>query len=227
MSHRIEEKQARRAERLRLEAEARKAERRQALIRRGGYAAVAAIAAVLVTLAATLGGSSTDRPPVTSAPGGSTGFEVGQKAPDFALTDAVSGKGVSLASLRGSKTMLFFSEGVYCQACMVQAADLERGGELAERDIELVHVSTDDPLLLSEAAGQYGIATTPLLSDPSTEMSAAYGMLGHGGMGHPNTNGHAFMLLDEDGEVLWHRAYQEMYVKTPQLISDMKEALRS
>jgi peroxiredoxin len=227
MSSRIERKQAARAERLRLEAQARRAERRQAVMRRAGYGAVAAIAAVLVALAVTLGDSSTGRSPVTQAVTGSTGFEVGQNAPEFTLTDAVSGKDVSLASLRGSKTMLFFSEGVYCQACMVQAADLERDGELAKRDIELVHVSTDDPKLLAEAAAQYGLATTPLLSDPSTEMSAAYGMLGHGGMGHPTTNGHAFMLLDEQGEVLWHRAYQEMYVKTPQLLSDMKAEVRS
>jgi hypothetical protein len=52
-------------------------------------------------------------------------------------------------------------------------------------------------------------------------MSAAYGMLGHGGMGHPTQDGHAFMLLDATGKVLWHQAYQTMYVSPSQLISDM------
>jgi hypothetical protein len=52
-------------------------------------------------------------------------------------------------------------------------------------------------------------------------MSAAYGMLGHGGMQHPTQDGHAFMLLGADGKILWHKAYQEMYVSPNQLIADM------
>jgi peroxiredoxin len=227
MSSRLEKKQAARIERLRLEADTRRAEQHHKLMRRAGYGVVGVIAATLITLAVALGGSTTTTSPVSTSSGGATGPAVGQQAPDFTLTEAVSGKQVSLASLRGSKTMLFFSEGVYCQACMVQAADLEKDGALAARNIKLVHVSTDDPELLAQAAAQYGIATTPLLSDPSTEMSAAYAMLGHGGMGHPQTNGHAFMLLDEQGEVLWHRAYQEMYVQTPQLLADMKAEVKS
>jgi peroxiredoxin len=73
---------------------------------------------------------------------------------------------------------------------------------------------------LKAAAQQYGI-TTPLLADPSTHMSASYGMLGHGGMQHPTQDGHAFMLLGADGKVLWHHAYQEMYVSPSQLMADM------
>jgi hypothetical protein len=37
-------------------------------------------------------------------------------------------------------------------------------------------------------------------------MSAEYGMLGHGGIGHTTQAGHAFMLLDPNGKVLWHQA---------------------
>jgi len=218
MSHRLEQKQAARAERLAAEEAARKADKRSKLVRRASYGAVGVIAAALITLAVTLGGSNPAGPKATS---GATGPEVGQKAPAFALPDAQSGKDVSLASLRGKKTMLFFSEGLMCQACMVQIADLEKAGTLEKQGIELLHVSTDAVPELAEGAKQYGI-TTPLLSDISTEMSFAYGMLGHGGMGHPQTNGHAFMLLDENGKVLWHRAYQEMYVKADQLLADMR-----
>lgn len=223
MSHRLEQKQAARAERLAAEEAARKAEKRSKRVRRASYGAVGVIAAALVTLAVALGGGDPAGPKATS---GATGPEVGQKAPAFTLPDAQSGKDVSLASLRGKKTMLFFSEGLMCQACMVQIADLEKAGTLEKEGIELLHVSTDTVPELAEGAKQYGI-NSPLLSDISTEMSFSYGMLGHGGMGHPQTNGHAFMLLDENGKVLWHRAYQEMYVKADQLISDMQAEVKA
>ena len=193
-------------------------------MRRAGYGAVGLIALVLVSLAVALGGDAPPKPVVDT--GAATGVEIGDRAPAFALTNAVSGRQVSLASLRGRKTMLFFSEGINCQACMVQAADLERNAALAKAGIGLVSVTTDAPEDLAQAAREYGI-TAPLLADPTTAMSAAYGMLGLGGMGHPPTNGHAFLLLDVQGKVRWHRAYQEMYVKPGQLLRDMRKQVET
>lgn len=223
MSHRIQEKQARREARLRVESEAERSGRRQRLMRRVGYGAVGAIAATLVAFAV-LGGNS--GPPGGDMAGEGNGGAIGEKGPDFALTDVVNGQQVSASSLRGRKTMLFFSEGVNCQACMVQAADLEKGDTLKKAGIRLLSVTTDEPGDLAQAAEQYGI-DTPLLADPTTEMSSAYGMLGHGGMGHPTQDGHAFILLDADGKVLWHRAYQEMYVKPHQLMDDMRAEVKA
>ena len=226
MSHRLEDKQRRRTERLRAEQAALRAESRHRLARRAGYGAVGLIAMVLVLLAVLLPGGT--KPAATHVPaaGAGTGAEIGAKAPDFALTNVVSGRQVTAASLRGRKTLLFFSEGVNCQACMVQVADLEKARTLDKQGIELVSVTTDQPGDLAEAAKQYGIST-PLLADPTTAMSSAYGMLGHGGMGHPNTDGHAFMLLDERGTIQWHRAYQEMYVEPGDLLRDMNAEVRS
>ena len=217
MSHRIEEKKALREERERAEQAAR-AEARLRLRRRAGYGGVGVVGATLVVLAIALGGNSAQGPVST---GEGTAPTVGAIAPAFSLTDAVSGTEVSRDSLKGSRTMLFFSEGINCQACMVQAADLEKAGTLSSQGIDLVSISTDPADQLAEAARQYGI-TTPLLADPTTAMSAAYGMLGHGGMGHPTADGHAFMLLDEQGKVVWHRAYQQMYVEPAQLLRDMR-----
>lgn len=225
MSHRLNEKQARREARLRAEAEAHSKEARQRLMRRAGFGVVAVIAATLVTLAVVLGGEKApSNDPMGSAHSSDThasGAVVGAPAPDFALTDVVSGRQVSLAGLKGKRTMLFFSEGVNCQACMVQAADLQKNSTLRSAGIRLVSVSTDQPGDLATAAKQYGIHSA-MLADPTTQMSAAYGMLGHGGMGHPTQDGHAFILLGADGKVQWHRAYQEMYVKPQQLVRDMK-----
>lgn len=221
MSHRIDEKQARRRERLAKEAEARRAAHGQELVRRGAYAAVGVIAATLVTLAVVLGGGSGTPADHMATGDGATGASVGAKAPAFALTDVVSGRTVTAASLRGHRTMLFFSEGVSCQACMVQAAELQKNATLRKAGIRLVSITTDRPGDLRQAAAQYGIRT-PLLADPTTQMSTAYGMLGHGGMQHPTQDGHAFMLLGPDGRVLWHRAYQEMYVPDARLMHDMR-----
>ncbi|MBI5310882.1 MAG: redoxin domain-containing protein [Actinobacteria bacterium] len=218
MAHRIEQKQARRAERLALEESLRHAEKRRRAIYRTGYGLVGIIAATLIFLAVALGGQK----PGSGVGSSGTGPDIGLKAPDFTLSDAVTGRQVSLESLAGDQTLLFFSEGVGCQACMVQAADLERSKKFRESGIRLVSVSTDSSDDLAKAAGQYEIGT-PMLSDPTTAMSSAYGMLGHGGMGHPNQDGHAFILLDESGTVKWHQAYEEMYVKPGQLLTDMQE----
>lgn len=222
MSHRIDRNAARRAERQRRQAQARQAQARQRLMRRAGYAGVALLAAALVTLAVVLGGgggASVDR--AASAAG--AGPAVGSRAPDFRLTDVVANRPVGLWSLAGRKTLLFFSEGVGCQACMVQIADLQKTRALAAAGIRLVSVTTDAPGDLAQAAREYGI-DTPLLADPTTSMSSAYGMLGHGGMEHPAQDGHAFMLIDAHGTVRWHRAYQPMYVKPGQLLADMGAA---
>jgi peroxiredoxin len=215
MAHRHEQKEAAREARLQAEVEAQRVARRQKLIRHSGLGAVAAIAAVLVVLAITLGGSGSG----AAAAGQTAGPALGATAPVFTATDVVTGKPVTLASLHGRETMMFFSEGVGCQSCMVQIGDLQKAGDLHKAGIQLVSVTTDQPTDLKAAASQYGI-TTPLLTDPSTH-TAAYGMLGHGGMQHPTQDGHAFMLLGADGKILWHKAYQEMYVSPSQLMADM------
>lgn len=221
MSHHIDAKQAKRAERLRLEEQARRRQRRMRLT---GYGAVGVIAAVLVTLAVVLGSGGGSSAPTSQAAqtpaSGASGSAIGDIAPGFTLTDVTSGKQVTLRSLAGHKTLLFFSEGVGCQACMIQAADLQKSNALAKAGIKLVSITTDPPATLAQAAQQYGIRT-PMLADPTTTMSGAYGMLAHGGMQHAGEDGHAFMLLDPNGRVLWHQAYPQMYVAPSQLLVDM------
>ena len=218
MAHRIDKKQAAREARLRAEAEARRATQRQKVRRYAGAGIVAAIAAVLVVVAIGLNGSGAIAAHNSAS---NKGPAIGAPAPNFGLTDVVSGKQMTLASLRGHKTLMFFSEGVSCAPCLEQAADLQKSGLLAKAGIHLVSVTADQPSELQAAAQQYGI-TAPMLSDPSTSMSVAYGMLSHGGMQMPGQDGHAFMLLSADGKVLWHQAYQSMYVAPEQLMADLK-----
>ncbi|MHB8491117.1 MAG: peroxiredoxin family protein [Solirubrobacteraceae bacterium] len=193
---------------MRVEADMHRKQHRRRIGRAG--AAAAGLALVIGAVALSSGGGRAN----------GAGPIIGRVAPSFGLTDAVSGRQVTLASLRGHKTLLFFSEGTTCQACMQQIVDLQSSGGLRKAGIQLVSVTTDTPSELKATAQQYGI-TTPLLADPSTRMSTAYGMIGHGGMEMPNTDGHAFMLLGPDGRVLWHHAISSMYISPAQLMHDM------
>jgi peroxiredoxin Q/BCP len=225
MSHRLDEKQARRAERQRHEEQARRAEQSQRWVRRGGYGAVGLIAATLVMLAVVLGGGGgTPAHDMLDSTGGAAG--VGATAPDFTLTDVVSNAHVTRDSLAGRKTLLFFSEGVMCQACFEQIKGLERMGDVLERrGIQLVSITPDPAPDLAQAIGQYGVAT-PMIADDDRDMSRAFNTLGQGM--HGDTPGHAFVLV-ERGKVLWQRdywlaPYRTMYVEPKQLLDDIPSA---
>jgi peroxiredoxin len=190
------------------------------------------IALSAVVIAVAVGGLavalSTSRTGATLAGADATqaqrGLALGATAPSFRVRDVVSGHDVTLSTFSGKKTLLFFSEGASCQACLVQAADLQSSSALRGAGIGLVSITTDPASVLAEVAAQYRL-TTPLLADSDTHMSQAYGMLGRGGMEHPTQDGHAFVLLDGHGKVLWQHAYPQMYVAPQQLLHDMGAAV--
>ena len=152
------------------------------------------------------------------------GPAIGNTAPSFQLVDAVSGQQLSSDSLRGHKTLLFFSEGPMCQACMQQIVDLQSSGALSRNKIQLMSVAVDGPEDLKSATQQYGV-TTSFLADADGTMSTAYGMIAHGGMAMPGMDGHAFMLIGPDGKVLWHHAITTMYIAPKQLMQTMGMAM--
>lgn len=149
------------------------------------------------------------------------GLPPGAAVPSFSERDLLSGSTISSTSVRGRTTLLFFSEGVMCQACFEQIRGIERiGSELQRRGIQLVSVTPDSPGELRQAASQYGI-TTPVISDADRNMSNAFNTLGQGM--HDDTPGHAFALIDK-GRVLWYRdywlaPYRAMYVKPTALLA--------
>ena len=151
------------------------------------------------------------------------GLPVGSPVPSFSERDLLSNKVITSQSLYKHKTLLFFSEGVMCQACFEQIQGLQQfGAELHRRGIELVSVTPDPASDLEQAAGQYGI-TTPLISDSDRDMSEAFNTLGQGM--HADSPGHAFALIDH-GKVLWYRDYwlppdRAMYVEPQKLLADI------
>jgi peroxiredoxin Q/BCP len=151
------------------------------------------------------------------------GLVPGSRVPAFAERDVTTGQAITSGSLKGSRTLLFFSEGVMCQACFEQIKGLERmSGELDERGIDLVSITPDAPTDLEQAIRQFGI-TTPMIADEDRDMSAAFDTLGQGM--HADTPGHAFALI-EKGKVLWYRDYwlppdRTMYVEPAQVLADL------
>jgi len=151
------------------------------------------------------------------------GLPLGSAVPSFSEQDLLTGKPISSKSVYSHKTLLFFSEGVMCQACFEQIQGLQEfGAQLKQRGIRLVSITPDTPGDLEQAAQQYGI-TTPLISDQNHDMSEAFNTLGKGM--HADTPGHAFALIDK-GKMLWYRDYwlppdRAMYVAPKKLLADI------
>ena len=161
-----------------------------------------------------------------TASGEGDGLTVGSAVPTFTESDVQTGRAITSKAVAKKKTLLFFSEGVMCQACFEQIKDLEQmGDELDKRGIQLVSITPDSPADLRQAISQYGIAT-PMIADEDRDMSAAFDTLGRGM--HADTPGHAFALI-EKGKVLWYRDYwlppdQTMYVEPAKVLDDIASA---
>ena len=154
------------------------------------------------------------------------GLKAGAPVPSFSEQNVETGQPISSTSVYPHKTLLFFSEGVMCQACFQQIKGLEQmGSQLAKRGIELVSITPDPPRDLKQAIGQYGI-TTPMIADDNRDMSEAFNTLGKGM--HGDTPGHAFALIDH-GTVRWYHDYwlapdRVMYVDPAKVIASIPAA---
>ena len=154
------------------------------------------------------------------------GLPAGSAVPSFSATDLLTGRPITSKSVYAHRTLLFFSEGVMCQACFEQIQGIQQvGDQLATRGIQLVSITPDSTGELEQAAQQYGI-TTPLISDSSRAVSKAFNTLGQGM--HADTPGHAFALIYR-GKVLWYRDYYQppyrtMYVQPKRLLAEIPSA---
>jgi peroxiredoxin len=150
------------------------------------------------------------------------GLPPGTTMPTFVGHDVVTGHEITSQSIYDQKTLLFFSEGVNCQACLEQIKGLQQvGSQLSAQGIKLVSITPDSADILRQAVTDYGI-TTPVISDSALTMSEAFNTLGLGM--HGNTPGHAFFLVYH-GKVLWYRDYwltnQSMYVQPSTLLAEL------
>lgn len=196
---------------------------------KGAAVALTAVAVVGASFVTPKLGSETPASPATPHAMGAeegAGLAAGTAVPPFTERDVVTGRPISAASIQSRKTLLFFSEGVMCQACFEQIKSLEQMDDVLEqRRIQLVSITPDTAADLEQAIGQYGI-TTPMIADDDRDMSRAFNTLGQGM--HGDTPGHAFVLV-EGGKVVWQRdywlaPYRTMYVDPKQVLDDLPGA---
>jgi len=93
----------------------------------------------------------------------------------------------------------------------------------------VVSIAFDSLAELSLAASELGITSVPMLTDTDHEVSENYDVLNWAvATGEP---GHTFILVGEDGKVMWIRDYGApenggvMYVPVPELTTQVKSNL--
>jgi len=201
-AHRASSKPARRAER-------RAAARRRVLRRRlltGGVTLLVLAAAAALALRA-------DRP---------TEAILGSPAPEFELS-STDGDVVSLADHRGHDVLLYFSEGVGCDACFYQQAQIEASQQaFADAGLTVLPVVVNPAADVRRELDRFGV-TTPFLIDPDRSVSDAYDTIGLGH--HADLPGHSFVLVDGDGTMRWRMDEPSMFVDPGRLVDGARQAL--
>ena len=101
----------------------------------------------------------------------------GDPAPHFTLTDS-DGDRVSLASLRGTRVIIYFYPAAMTPGCTKQACDFrDSRKDLSDAGFAVLGISPDSPAKLASFRDRDGL-TFPLLSDPDRSVLRAYGAYG-------------------------------------------------
>jgi peroxiredoxin len=186
--------------------EARRRARRAALL----WAAAAIIIAAAVTTALLV---------TRAAP---LQHSVARQAPGFTLP-STAGTTVSLASYRGHNVVLYFNEGVGCDACFYQVGQFEQNAaQLRAAGVTIVPIVMNPASQVRPELAAFGLHT-PYLIDATGAVSRAYGVLGTGM--HAGLPGHGFVLIDARGIERWYGEYPSMHLSTAGLITQVQAHL--
>ena len=152
----------------------------------------------------------------------------GMEAPDIYL-ESTDGDTFDLSAKRGETVLLYFQEGIMCQACWVQLFDIEAILDTFEAyGVDQIVTITTDPIGPLRQMTEIYDFKTPILSDSDIEVSARYetNLYGMPGMGE-NYNGHTFILIDENGIIRWRADYgpYTMYVPVETILEKIEENL--
>ena len=115
-----------------------------------GLAVLAVILAGVFTFV-WLSGNLSSRP--ANKASAQIGTAVGQKAPDFTLTD-INGKRFSLSELQGSPTIVYFSA-TTCLPCIPETQELAKLKAKYDKNLEVVWIDVD-PFDTEENLREYG-----------------------------------------------------------------------
>lgn len=151
-------------------------------------------------------------------------LNIGDAAPEFKLPSTTGGE-VSLSQYDNQPVLLYFNEGVGCQACWQQLVLFEKDSKLSALNVPIVTIAPDElsdwnPILRSSPI------KSPILADKGNNVSESYGMLNMKSSMHAGVKpGHTFALLDKAHKVAWIGDYPQMNISSDQMVSTMKEKL--
>lgn len=129
-------------------------------------------------------------------------LEVGQKAPDFTLTDA-SGQQRTLSELRGRPVIVYFYPAAFTPGCTTEACDFRDNlGSFQGAGYTVLGISPDPVSRLREFADAEQLSF-PLLSDEDSAVAKEWGA-----WGQKTVNGRTFdglirttVVVDSEGVV--------------------------
>ena len=150
--------------------------------------------------------------PVTGGPSG--------QAPAFTLK-TTDGTTVSLSDYRGRPVILYFNEGAGCGSCTQQMALIEQEPGFAAAGITVLPIVMNTAAQIQPDLDRFGVSTPYLLDDGT--VSKAYDTLDKGM--HPGLPGHGFVLIDKDGNKLWHGNYPSMWLDPAELLKEATSRL--
>ena len=143
-------------------------------------------------------------------------------APTFTLPTSDGGS-ISLEEMRGHPVLLYFSEGVGCDACFAQMADIEASSSAFDRlGVQVVPIMVNPASDVVPAAAGFGLKT-PIALDTAKAVSGEYGVLGTGM--HAGLPGHSFILVDATGTIAWQANFPSMYVSSDELLRTISDYL--
>lgn len=144
---------------------------------------------------------------------------IGKPAPDFQLS-AYDGSTVSLNSLKGKTTILFFNEGIVCYpACWNQVAALGTDKDLNNDKVTTLSIVPDQQGEWASAIQrQPDLGKETLLIDSGLKMSQDYGVLNLESSMHKGVKpGHTYVIIDKNSIVRYTYDDPTMGIQNPMM----------
>lgn len=124
-------------------------------------------------------------------------LKVGDQAPDFALQGS-DGKTHKLSDYRGKKAVvLAWFPKAFTSGCTIECKSLAQNGEKIRKFDVAYFMASVDPIDRNKGFAEQEKADFPILSDPTKETAAAYGVLNKGGFASRWT-----FYIGKDGRIL-------------------------
>lgn len=168
---------------------------------------------------------------VQSANSGKPTGWVGRQAPDFSLPMANEGGTFSLASEQGHEyVLLFFNEGLDCSPCLTTMQQMDSAYTTWQSlNVMAVSITGDSQSSLAQWAQNANVVHTVVIADPSLTISNEYDTTGASVSMMPGmAPGHTFILVNENGTVIWRADYgpSVMYTPMSEIIPNVETAIQ-